>query len=231
MCGIVGYCGPRHTSEILLEGLKRLEYRGYDSAGICVGNDGALRVLKRTGKIKDLREIVPHDVSGRYGIGHTRWATHGEVNDRNAHPHLDCSGKLALVHNGIIENYAVLKEKLESEGHKIVSDTDSEVVAHLISSLYDGDLETAVKESARLLKGTYGIACMHADEPGRIIGARNGSPLVLGIGNGEMLLASDVTAMMAYTKQVVFLEELLGGLRHGPVLPSPACLTSRYGAR
>ena len=208
MCGIVGYCGPRPATEILLEGLKRLEYRGYDSAGICVGDGvGAITTVKCKGKIRDLREIVPSDLAGNFGIGHTRWATHGEVNDANAHPHTDCSGNLAVVHNGIIENYTVLKKKLESEGHVFRSETDSEVLAHLISSFYSGDLEKAVKQVAPLVKGTFGIICVHADEPGRIVGARNGSPLVLGIGNGEMFLASDVTAMMAYTRQVVYLED------------------------
>jgi len=207
MCGIVGYCGPKPAAEILLEGLKRLEYRGYDSAGICVGNNGTLSVIKRKGKIKDLREIVPPKVEGSYGIGHTRWATHGEVNDINAHPHIDWSGKIAIAHNGIIENYNVLKEKLEKKGAKFRTETDSEVIAYLIADCYKGDLDKAFKEAVLLLKGTYGIVCIHSDHPGKIIGARNGSPLVLGIGQGEMFLASDVTAMMAYTKQVVYLED------------------------
>ncbi|MBN1685888.1 MAG: glutamine--fructose-6-phosphate transaminase (isomerizing) [Spirochaetales bacterium] len=207
MCGIVGYCGVKQASEVLLEGLKRLEYRGYDSAGICVGEGGCLTTVKCKGKIRELRSIVPVDLKGTYGIGHTRWATHGEVNDQNAHPHSDCSGNISIVHNGIIENYSVLKEKLQSDGHVFKSDTDSEVIAHLVSSLYTGDLEKAVKLAAPLLKGTYGIACVHADEPGVIIGARNGSPLVLGIGNDEMFLASDVTAMMSYTRQAVYLED------------------------
>jgi len=207
MCGIVGYCGPRPTAPILLEGLKRLEYRGYDSAGICVGNGGNLDIVKKTGKIKDLRGIVPPGLGGSFGIGHTRWATHGEVNDVNAHPHRDASGRLAVVHNGIIENYIPLKEKLIEGGTVFLSDTDSEVIAHLIAARYDGDLEKAVKETVPLLKGTYGMVCMHADEPGLLVGARNGSPLVLGIGDGEMFLASDVTAMIAYTKQVVFFED------------------------
>jgi glutamine---fructose-6-phosphate transaminase (isomerizing) len=207
MCGIVGYCGVKPAADILLEGLKRLEYRGYDSAGICVGNGDSITTVKRKGKIRDLREIVPKGLEGNFGIGHTRWATHGEVNDENAHPHTDCSGRLAIVHNGIIENYTVLKEKLESDGHVFKSATDSEVIAHLVSSFYAGDLEKALKQAAPLLKGTYGIVCVHADEPGRVVGARNGSPLVLGIGNGEMFLASDVTAMIAYTRQVIYLED------------------------
>ncbi len=207
MCGIVGYCGPEPASEVLLEGLKRLEYRGYDSAGICVDVDDELRVIKKKGKIKDLKEIVPEDLDGHSGIGHTRWATHGEVNDRNAHPHMDDTGKVVLVHNGIIENYEGIKRRLMKEGHTFLSDTDSEVIAHLIASLYQGNLEAAVRESAFLLKGTYGIAVMHRDEPGTIVGIRNGSPLVLGIGDGEMFLASDVTAILAHTKQVVYLED------------------------
>lgn len=207
MCGIVGYCGVKPAADILLEGLKRLEYRGYDSAGICVGNGESITTVKRKGKIRDLREIVPDDLAGTFGIGHTRWATHGEVNDENAHPHSDSSGRLAIVHNGIIENFTVLKEKLESEGHLFKSSTDSEVIAHLVSSFYSGDLEKAVKQAAPLLKGTYGIVCIHADEPGRLVGARNGSPLVLGIGDDEMFLASDVTAVMTHTRQVVYLED------------------------
>ena len=207
MCGIVGYCGPKQASEILLEGLKRLEYRGYDSAGICVGENDSLTTVKCKGKIRDLRSIVPVGQKGKFGIGHTRWATHGEVNDENAHPHGDGAGRLSIVHNGIIENYVVLKEKLQSQGHVFKSDTDSEVIAHLVSSFYSGDLEKAVRQAAPLLTGTYGIACVHADEPDVIVGARNGSPLVLGIGNGEMFLASDVTAIMSYTRQVVYLED------------------------
>jgi len=207
MCGIVGYCGTKQASEILLEGLKRLEYRGYDSAGICIGDGDTLTTVKCKGKIKDLRGIVPGDLKGVFGIGHTRWATHGEVTDENAHPHADCSGRLSIVHNGIIENFTALKEKLKSEGHKFKSDTDSEIIAHLISSFYSGDLEKAVKQATPLLKGTYGIACVHADEPGVVVGARNGSPLVLGVGDGEMFLASDVTAMMSHTRQVIYLED------------------------
>lgn len=207
MCGIVGYCGPKRASNMLIEGLRRLEYRGYDSAGICVPDHDGLQVFKRTGKIADLESIVPDALVGTTGIGHTRWATHGEVTDENAHPHVDCAGRLAIAHNGIIENYAVLKAKLESEGHVFKSSTDSEIIAHLISALYDGDLERAVKGAVALLKGTYGIVCVHIDEPGRIIGARNGSPLVLGIGDGEMVLASDVTAVLAHTKRVIYLED------------------------
>ncbi len=207
MCGIVGYTGVKPAAPILLEGLKRLEYRGYDSAGICVGNDGRLSVVKKKGKIKELRGAVPRGMPGNYGIGHTRWATHGGVTDENAHPHQDCTGKITIAHNGIIENFGALKERLEGQGHQFKSETDSEVIAHLIESCYAGDLERAVKEALALLKGTYGIVCVHSDEPGRVVGARNGSPLVLGIGEGEMFLASDVTAVIAHTKQVVYVED------------------------
>jgi glucosamine--fructose-6-phosphate aminotransferase (isomerizing) len=207
MCGIVGYCGPKPTGEVLLEGLKRLEYRGYDSAGICVGDGESFTVIKRTGKIRDLREVVPDELDGLYGIGHTRWATHGGVNDLNAHPHTDNSGDVVVVHNGIIENYQALKNKLESEGHSFKSETDTEIIAALIASMYAGELETAVREAVFLLKGTYGIAVMHRREPGKIVGARNGSPLVVGIGEGEMFLASDVMAVMAHTKQAVYVED------------------------
>ncbi len=207
MCGIVGYCGPKRAAGILLEGLKRLEYRGYDSAGIALQEHGRLRIIKRTGKIQDLRSIVPENLEATVGIGHTRWATHGGVTDTNAHPHTDSSGKIAVVHNGIIENYTQLKARLEAEGIQFKSETDSEVIPHLIAFYYEGDLEKAVRSALRQIKGTYGIAAIHADEPGRIVGARYGSPLVVGIGENEMLIASDVTAMIAHTKQVVYMED------------------------
>ena len=207
MCGIVGYCGDKNAAGILVEGLKRLEYRGYDSSGISVGYQNKLTVIKKKGKINNLQAEVPSDMPGTFGIGHTRWATHGEVNDLNAHPHADTSGKITIVHNGIIENYITLRKKLMDDGYKFITDTDSEVIAHLVSKFYDGDLERAVKEALKHIKGTYGIVAIHSDEPNRLIGARNGSPLVLGIGEGEMFLASDVTAMMTYTKQVVYMED------------------------
>jgi glucosamine--fructose-6-phosphate aminotransferase (isomerizing) len=207
MCGIVGYIGPKRATGILLDGLKRLEYRGYDSAGIAVQKDASISVVKRTGKIQDLRSVVPDSLVGNCGIGHTRWATHGGVTDVNAHPHCDASGKVAVVHNGIIENYTALKSRLQGEGYVFKSETDSEVLAHLIAFYYEGDLEKAVRSALRQIKGTYGIAAMHADEPNRIVGARYGSPLVVGVGEGEMLLASDLTAMIAHTKQVVYMED------------------------
>ena len=207
MCGIFGYCGGKKASEILIEGLKRLEYRGYDSSGICVGNGSKFSVYKRVGKIKVLADSLPEEPFGHNGIAHTRWATHGGVTEANAHPHTDCNEKIAIVHNGIIENYQQLKEKLLAKGHKFKSETDSEVIAHLIEEVFDGDLTKAVKQVLPMLKGTYGLIAMHVDCPDVLVGARNGSPLILGIGNDEMFLASDVNAMVAYTKQVVYLND------------------------
>ena len=149
MCGIIGYCGPRPAAPILIEGLKRLEYRGYDSAGISVEHNGSIEFVKRAGKIADLRAHVPDDFPGHVGIGHTRWATHGGVNDVNAHPHIDPTGAVSIVHNGIIENYTVLKERLENEGHTFASETDSEVIAHLVADFYNGDLEIALERNGR----------------------------------------------------------------------------------
>ncbi|MBN2442535.1 MAG: glutamine--fructose-6-phosphate transaminase (isomerizing) [Spirochaetales bacterium] len=207
MCGIIGYCGPKNATKVIVQGLRRLEYRGYDSAGIAVGSNGSLKVIKSKGKIKDLHNKIPEDLESTYGIGHTRWATHGVVNDINAHPHVDCTGDLAVVHNGIIENFESLKNMLKAEGHTFHSETDSEVIVHLIEKYFKDDLEKAVKEALPLLKGTFGIVCVHAKEPGTIVGARNGSPLVMGIGLDEMFLASDVTAIIAHTKQAVYLED------------------------
>jgi glucosamine--fructose-6-phosphate aminotransferase (isomerizing) len=207
MCGIIGYCGSKNATQVLLDGLKRLEYRGYDSAGICVAALEGLVIIKKEGKISNLQRFIPPDLAGHCGIGHTRWATHGEVNDINAHPHTDSSGRIALAHNGIIENFAILKGRLQAEGIVFRTQTDSEVIAHLVGKYYQGELEEAVREALGLLQGTYGIVVMHADEPGRIVGARNGSPLVMGLGDHEMLIASDVTAMMAHTQQVIYLED------------------------
>ncbi len=211
MCGIIGYTGPRKTTSVLLEGLRRLEYRGYDSAGIAVGGGEyggrPLGIVKQVGKIAALKAAMPADLEGSWGIGHTRWATHGGVTQANAHPHTDGAGKIAVVHNGIIENHHALKSMLEKKGYAFTSETDSEVIPHLIAEYYKGDLLEAVVAAIQNLEGTYGIAVIHADEPGRIVGARNGSPLVVGVGAGEMFLASDVTAMVAYTDKVVYLND------------------------
>ncbi|MBO7047708.1 MAG: glutamine--fructose-6-phosphate transaminase (isomerizing) [Spirochaetia bacterium] len=207
MCGIIGYVGKKPSSEVLLEGLKRLEYRGYDSAGICVDSPEGFKIIKSTGKLKNLLAVVPPRPFGHNGIGHTRWATHGGVTEANAHPHTDCSGKIAVVHNGIIENYEKLRNLLKDKGHSLKSDTDTEVVAHLIEQCYKGDLTKAVLETLSLLKGTYGLVVMHQDHPDMLVGARNGSPLIMGVGDGEMFLASDASAIISYTKQVIYLQD------------------------
>src|SRR5438034_2327736 len=222
MCGIVGYVGRAHATPILLDGLRRLEYRGYDSAGIAVVDAGQLDTRKCAGRIAELSKLVKKEpVSGSLGISHTRWATHGSVNDENAHPHFDASGKLALVHNGVIENYQTLKDELVRNGDtSFRSETDTEVLAHLIGKIYDDScastvdapgkkarLFDAVRTALRQVIGTYGIALVHADVPDFMIGARRGSPLVLGVGNGENFLASDVSAIVAYTRDAVYLND------------------------
>src|SRR5207344_3473988 len=222
MCGIVGYVGRAQATPILLDGLRRLEYRGYDSAGLAVVDRGELNTRKCAGRITSLARLVrKQPVSGSLGISHTRWATHGKVNDKNAHPHFDASGKLALVHNGVIENYQALKDELIRGGDtNFRSDTDTEVLAHLIGKLYEDScastvdapgkkarLFDAVRAALRQVIGTYGIALVHADVPDFMIGARRGSPLVLGVGNGENFLASDVSAIVAYTRDAVYLND------------------------
>jgi glutamine---fructose-6-phosphate transaminase (isomerizing) len=210
MCGIVGYVGLRNCLPILVEGLKRLEYRGYDSAGVAVQNGDTLVVRKSVGKVRVLEErLLERPPSGRSGIAHTRWATHGAPNDINAHPHGDCTGRLALVHNGIIENYTALKTVLQSEGHRFTTETDTEVLAHLIEEHMKRGLklEQAVGAALSQVEGTYGIAVMSADEPGVIVGARNGSPLVVGVADGEFFLASDVAPIIGHTRQVVYLDD------------------------
>lgn len=206
MCGIVGYIGGREAQDILLKNLSRLEYRGYDSAGIATVKGKKIELVKRQGKLKVLAdELEENGVNGTVGIGHTRWATHGVPSDVNAHPHLDCKCKIAVVHNGIIENYLELKEELKKEGHKFVSETDTEVIAHLIEKLYEGDIAEAVRKAVKLLHGSYAIAVLHKDEPQKLIGARCDSPLIVGVGKGENFLASDVPAVMEHTKEVIYL--------------------------
>ncbi|MGD9548582.1 MAG: glutamine--fructose-6-phosphate transaminase (isomerizing) [Candidatus Krumholzibacteriia bacterium] len=206
MCGIVGVTGSKDAATVLLEGLKRLEYRGYDSAGIAIlGSDGQ-QVIKEKGKIAALEEACKgEDLRGTCGIAHTRWATHGAPNQVNAHPHI--SGPVALVHNGIIENYGALKVKLTKKGHVFASETDTEVLAHLIEDSYDGDLVLAVQRALGVVEGAYGIAVTHPDHPGLIVGARKGSPLVVGVGEGVNFLASDVAAIMGHTRQVIYLDD------------------------
>ncbi len=208
MCGIVGYVGEKQALPILIEGLKRLEYRGYDSAGIVLFEKGALTAEKAAGKINHLEELLRgKKYNSTQGIAHTRWATHGEPTDLNAHPHFDCKNNIALVHNGIIENYRSLKALLERQGHRILTDTDTEILVHLIEQYYEGDLTEAVRSALTQVEGTYGIAVISAGEPGKIVAARQGSPLVLGNGDGENFIASDVSAILSHTKRAVYLNE------------------------
>jgi glucosamine--fructose-6-phosphate aminotransferase (isomerizing) len=209
VCGIVGYTGPREAGPILMEGLRRLEYRGYDSAGIALVDDqGDLFVEKRAGKLGNLRtaiaERTPH---AAVGLAHTRWATHGRPNDVNAHPQVDCTGRITVIHNGIIENFQELRDGLEARGHRLVSETDTEAIAHLIEEAYAGDIADAARAALRLLDGAYALAIMHRDERDRIVGARKDVPLIVGIGEGESFLASDVAAILGDTRRVIFLEE------------------------
>ncbi len=208
MCGIVGYIGPENATDILLEGLRRLEYRGYDSAGIAVISDGELNIRRSVGKIINLEETI-HEapLKGSTGVGHTRWATHGKPSEENAHPHRDCSGKLVVVHNGIIENYRALRQKLVKAGHTMASETDTEVIVHLVESHFKGNLEKAVRETIRELDGVYALAVMHADDPNTLVAARSGPPLVIGLGEGEMFIASDIPAVLHHTRRFVYLED------------------------
>ncbi|MDB6076939.1 MAG: glmS [Akkermansiaceae bacterium] len=213
MCGIVGYIGKASAPSVLIGGLRRLEYRGYDSAGIAILEDGAVIVTKATGKVASLNEKAraewPAERFSRSstGIAHTRWATHGPPTEINAHPHLDESGDIALVHNGIIENYRSLRSRLEAKGHHFYSETDTEVLSHLIGDRYKGDLFQAVCDALSQVEGTFGIAVISAKEPGKIITARRGSPIVIGVGEGETIVASDASAIIAHTRQVIYLED------------------------
>jgi glucosamine--fructose-6-phosphate aminotransferase (isomerizing) len=210
MCGIVGYIGNKQAKDVVIKGLKRLEYRGYDSAGIAIVN-GSLNVTKCKGKVAALENLITKKENGFIGIGHTRWATHGEPNDINSHPHTSSSGKLAIVHNGIIENYATLKKKLEEEEYVFYSETDSEIVAKLIESLSEKHPELELVKCVQLalaqINGTYGLAIVHSDYPDQIVVARRGSPLLIGVGEEEMLIASDASAVAEYTDKVVYLED------------------------
>ena len=208
MCGIIGYIGMRGATPLLLEGLKRMEYRGYDSAGVAVMNGTGVETRKAAGKISQLeRALATKPVEGDTGIGHTRWATHGVPNECNAHPHVDCKGDIAVVHNGIIENSGTLKKGLEARGHEFASDTDTEVIAHLIEEAFDENLEDAVIEALWQIEGTYGIAVVSSKDRNKIVAARKGSPLLIGLGDGEYYVASDVSAILAQTREVVYLDD------------------------
>ncbi len=209
MCGIVGFAGNRQAAPVLLDGLKRLEYRGYDSAGLAVTDDGKINIAKTSGKIKNLCDLTHDgaDVKGFYGIGHTRWATHGVPNDINAHPHLSSDGRFAVVHNGIIENYVELRDELRANGFEFISDTDTEVVAHLLELYYNGDPKRAVMKAAARLKGAYALGVVCTDGGGRVFALSESAPLIIGIGVGENYFASDVTALIAHTKNIIYLDD------------------------
>ena len=208
MCGIVGYVGKKKATGLLIEGLKRLEYRGYDSAGIAMSNGHGLEMRKAKGKISMLEGVVQTSpINGTVGIAHTRWATHGPPNECNAHPHTDCTNTIAVVHNGIIENYAALRKMLQMQGHTFKSETDTEVLAHLIEAAFDGKLEDAVIDALNLVQGTFGIAVISSKDPDKIVCARQGSPLLIGLGEGEFYVASDVAAILQHTRQVVYLDD------------------------
>jgi glucosamine--fructose-6-phosphate aminotransferase (isomerizing) len=208
MCGIVGYVGTRDAVPVVIAGLRRLEYRGYDSAGVAVVRDGRLERRRAAGKLQNLEAVLEAaPVSGQYGLGHTRWATHGRPTEENAHPHQDAAGKIVVVHNGIIENYLALKERLQRAGRQFVTQTDTEVVAHLVAELYEGCLEDAVRRALKELQGIYALVLLHRDEPQKLVGARLGPPLVVGLGEGENFLASDIPALLPYTRNFLFLDD------------------------
>ena len=207
MCGIIGYIGSKDVVPVLVDGLRRLEYRGYDSAGVALVEGGHVEVRRSAGKLSRLEEVIrSHPVTGDYGVGHTRWATHGRPTEENAHPHRDCTGKIVVVHNGIIENHLDLKHQLEAEGHQFETETDTEVVAHLVErETRDDGLENAVRRALVQLRGLFGLVLVAADDPGKIVAVRNGPPIVLGMGDGEFLVASDIPAVLSHTRDVVFL--------------------------
>ncbi len=209
MCGIVGYIGPRNVVDVLLDGLRRLEYRGYDSAGVAVVDDGRVVGSKRVGKLANLEQALAQSpLRGSAGIGHTRWATHGRPSDTNAHPHLDCAGKIAVIHNGIIENHAALRAELMARGHRFASETDTEVIAHLLEERYRGDLPAAVRAILKDVRGAYAVGVLCADAPDQLVFARNGaSPLIVGLGDGETFVASDIPALLAYTRRELIIQE------------------------
>jgi len=209
MCGIVGYIGNRKAVPIILDGLRRLEYRGYDSAGIAVLNgDNHLAVRRASGKLRNLEDAIRiNPVDGPYGIGHTRWATHGRPTEENAHPHRDCTGDIVVVHNGIVENYLALKQQLQLEGHRFVTETDTEVIAHLIEKYYEGNLEEAARKAVKQLSGVFALAIIASSDPNKIVAARSGPPVVIGLGEGEYFVASDVPAILSHTRDMFFLSD------------------------
>jgi glucosamine--fructose-6-phosphate aminotransferase (isomerizing) len=209
MCGIVGYVGARRAVPIILEGLKRLEYRGYDSAGLAVYcDDDSLAIRRASGKLRNLEDVLRMDpVDGHYGVGHTRWATHGRPTEENAHPHRDCTGDIVVVHNGIVENYLPLKERLQNEGHVFKTETDTEVIAHLVETYFEGNLEQAVRSAVKQLRGVFALSVVCRRDPNKIVAAREGPPVVIGLGDGEYFVASDVPAILSHTRDMFFLAD------------------------
>jgi len=215
MCGIVGYVGKKSVVPIIIDGLRRLEYRGYDSAGIAVGGNGdGLQIRRAEGKLQNLEEVIrQRPIHGTYGIGHTRWATHGRPTEENAHPHRDCTGKIVVVHNGIVENYLSLKKKLIEEGHKFTTETDTEIIAHLVEKYSQSEngrrptLEEAVRQTVKQISGVFALAVISTDDPNKIVAARNGPPAVIGLGNDEYFVASDVPAILYHTRDILFLAD------------------------
>jgi glutamine---fructose-6-phosphate transaminase (isomerizing) len=207
MCGIIGYIGPKDVVPVLIDGLRRLEYRGYDSAGVAVVHEGAMDLRRSAGKLSRLEDVIKlHPIQGEYGVGHTRWATHGRPTEENAHPHRDCTGKIVVVHNGIIENYLDLKLELQAQGHTFVTETDTEIVAHLVErEMKDDGLENAVRRALLLMRGLFALVLISADDPEKIVTVRNGPPIVVGLGDGEFFVASDIPAILSHTRDVVFL--------------------------
>src|SRR5580658_5338904 len=209
MCGIVGYIGNRKAVPIILDGLRRLEYRGYDSAGIAVLNgDNQLAIRRASGKLRNLEDAIRvNPIDGPYGIGHTRWATHGRPTEENAHPHRDCKGDIVVVHNGIVENYLALKQGLQAEGHQFKTETDTEVIAHLVEKYFTGNLEQAVRAAVKELTGVFALAVISRLDPNKIVAARNGPPVVVGIGDNEYFVASDVPAILSHTRDMFYLAD------------------------
>ncbi len=227
MCGIVGYIGPKEVVPLLLDGLRRLEYRGYDSAGVAVVRDGAIELRRSAGKLSSLEQaIAAEPVAGAYGIGHTRWATHGRPTRDNAHPHRDCSGRIVVVHNGIIENYLELKLELQRQGHAFATETDTEIVAHLVErEMKDDGLEQAVRRALRRMRGLFALVLICADDPDKIVVVRNGPPIVVGLGKDEFFVASDVPAILSHTRDVIF----LGDEEMAVVTKTGVCFTDFCG--
>src|SRR5437762_8602887 len=220
MCGIIGYIGPKDVVPVLIDGLRRLEYRGYESAGVAVVRDGSIDLRRSAGKLARLEEVIATaPIDGEYGIGHTRWATHGRPTEENAHPHRDCSGRVVVVHNGIIENYLDLKQQLQREGHAFVTETDTEIVAHLVErEMKDDGLENAVRRALLYMRGLFALVLISADDPNKIVTVRNGPPIVVGLGEHEFFVASDIPAILAHTRDVVFLgDEEMAVITHGGV--------------